>query len=90
MSQLTYEEFKKSMPSMDDAFSEQWNMSEFKIQCQKCNSDKTYIFLGADLIGGGGGCETCGYGGESEATINITVKCGACGHAMIIIRSSTR
>lgn len=47
----------------------------FKILCPYCSKPYT-AEMEVELFGGGGGCETCGYG--SECSTRIEIKCTNC------------
>ena len=49
--------------------------TEFKILCPFCGTPYT-AEMELELFGGGGGCETCGYGSEPSGTLKI--KCSGC------------
>lgn len=49
--------------------------NKLKILCPFCNKAYT-AEMENELDGGGGGCESCGYGGE--ATSKVTITCSNC------------
>ena len=71
---MTLEEFRKQTNENPQGFM-------FDILCKKCYSENVTISINGDIVGGGGGCDSCGYGGESEVGIDVLIKCGDCGNA---------
>lgn len=58
----------------------------FHVRCKKCGSEDVIMQDEEDVNPGGGGCPTCGYGGEGSWKFYLGLKCLGCGNAKIIFK----
>ena len=58
----------------------------FNVKCIKCGSSNVSINTEDSCTSGGGGCETCGYGGEGDWKFWLGLKCMDCGNAKVIFK----
>ena len=58
----------------------------FVIECKECGSKDVKLFHDMDFTEGtGGGCESCGYGGDGgSAKFLLALKCMKCGNAKVV------
>lgn len=57
----------------------------FDVSCRKCGSNDVEMQTEENCSSGGGGCETCGYGGEGSWSFWLGLKCRKCGNAKVIL-----
>ena len=60
----------------------------FNVKCIKCNSENIELMTEESCYGGsGGGCESCGYGGDAGSwKFWLALKCMKCGNAKVIFK----
>jgi len=84
MEEMSLADFRK-MVETGDSRTTVWNKDLFRITCAKCGSENIYCHRDFEYHEGGGGCESCGYGGEGSAMAWCCVKCLDCGNAMVLL-----
>ena len=58
----------------------------FDVKCKKCDSRNIVMQTDDSCENGGGGCDSCGYGGEGSWKFWLGLKCLDCGNAKVIFR----
>jgi hypothetical protein len=61
----------------------------FDVKCVKCGSVDITLGSEESSQAGGGGCSTCGYGGEGHWKFWLGLKCNCCGNAKVIYKEDS-
>lgn len=71
---MSLEEFKEKAEKNPQGF-------QFLLVCLKCKKSNVAMEIEGSNYGAGGGCDSCGYGGEGTNELNVLIKCKDCGNA---------